>query len=429
MFQIIISTCIMVPFVFYIWNDWAKEKFKWKSFKTFIVLIFTIFLAVVNYLTINPLIRIINMTLIFIVSYKNLYKTHLNKSIVSPVTIEILYVISESIFAAIMMGILKNGANDFVSNYFGTLFTNLSISIIVFILSKIKFIRNLLNYFNSLTETIDKITLIFLLCLTLFIYAIFAVNSYYRLSSALLMLFSLIIVLISFILLFIFFKTKDDYYKVSDKYNSSLLSLRELEKVLTNYRIDNHENKNQLMTIRNMTTSKKITKFIDSILDNNLKDDKKIMKETSIIPAGGLRGLIYSKLLLMSSKNIEYELDVSNSVRVVDILDYGDDTMLDICKIVGIFLDNAIEEVDTIDDKYIVVEMFKDEESFKISITNTFDNTKDKKDIYKAGVSSKGGNHGYGLSLVKKLVKNNDKLDTHYEVSDDEFTQILNVYK
>ena len=38
----------------------------------------------------------------------------------------------------------------------------------------------------------------------------------------------------------------------------------------------------------------------------------------------------------MSDKEIEYELDVSSSVRVVDMLDYGDDTILNICKIVGI---------------------------------------------------------------------------------------------
>ena len=125
----------------------------------------------------------------------------------------------------------------------------------------------------------------------------------------------------------------------------------------------------------------------------------------------------------------DYELDVANTVRVVDILDYSDETMLDICKIVGIFLDNAIEEVDTIEDKYIVIEMYYNDEIFTISITNTFDNTKDKKEIYKAGVSTKGGNHGYGLSLVKKIVKSNDKLKTHNEITEDEFIQVLEIYK
>lgn len=226
-----------------------------------------------------------------------------------------------------------------------------------------------------------------------------------------------------------FFKAKDDYYKINDKYNSSLESLRELENALTNHRIDNHENRNHLMTIRNMTTSKKIIKFIDTILDNKLKDDKNVSKETDIVPAGGLRGLVYSKLLLMNSKKIDYELDVASSVRIVDILDYGNETMLDICKIIGIFLDNAIEEVDTIEDKYIVIEMYLEEDVFIINITNTFDNAKNKDNIYKAGVSTKGGNHGYGLSLVKKLVHQNKQLQTYHEINEDQFTQVLKIYK
>ena len=157
--------------------------------------------------------------------------------------------------------------------------------------------------------------------------------------------------------------------------------------------------------------------------------DKAIMRETSVIPSGGLRGLIYSKILLMVSKNIEYELDVSNSVRVVDLFEYDDCLMLDVCKIIGIFLDNAIEEVDTIDDKYIVIEMFIDNDNFNICISNSYNHNKDISNIYTPGVSTKGGNHGYGLSLVKKIVKYNSKLETYNEVTDEEFSQTLIIKK
>lgn len=207
------------------------------------------------------------------------------------------------------------------------------------------------------------------------------------------------------------------------------MSLRELEEVLCNYRIDNHENRNQLLTIKSMTKNKKVVAFIDSILDSKLKDSSRIMHETGIIPAGGLRGLVYSKILLMDSKNIEYELEVEKSIRVVNLLDYGDDTLLDICKIVGIFLDNAIEEVDNYEDKYIIIEMYKKDDVIVISVTNPINHEVDSNNIYEAGVSTKGGNHGYGLSLVDKLVKKNDKLKTYPEISDEEFTQTLEISK
>lgn len=420
---------LMVLITFNIWNGLALEKFKWGSIRTWVYILITCILTLINYYNTNALLKFLSMTLIFIIVYKYLFKSKLKYSIVGPLITQTLFFVSESIFAIVMFLLLKNGVSDFVNDYFGSVITNVIVSVIVIIISRFPIIK-IINYkFTSNIARIDEITVIFSSILIVYVYSIFALNIYYSLNPAILMLMSIIISLMSFILILMFFKAKEDYYKINDKYNSSLESLKELENALTNHRIDNHENRNHLMTIRNMTTSKKIIKFIDTILDNKLKDDKNVSKETDIVPAGGLRGLVYSKLLLMNSKKIDYELDVASSVRIVDILDYGNETMLDICKIIGIFLDNAIEEVDTIEDKYIVIEMYLDEDIFVINITNTFDNTKNKDNIYKAGVSTKGGNHGYGLSLVKKLVHHNKKLKTYHEINENQFTQVLKIYK
>lgn len=425
----IISSFITIITIFYIWNNWSEIKLNWKEKRVWMILILTTLISIFNYFNTNQLIKTIIITLIFIIVYKFLFRVQLRQSIAGPLISQILYFTIETIFIIVMISIFGNSVQDFVSNYFGSFVANTTISIGVLFVSKLKIIKKLYNFFESIILKLDETIVIFLSIMVVFLFNIFTLNALAILSPEMLMIISLSISIISFVLICMFFKAKDDYYKMNDKYNSSLESLKELENALTNHRIDNHENRNHLMTIRNMTTSKKIIKFIDTILDNKLKDDKNISKETDIIPAGGLRGLVYSKLLLMNSKEIEYELDVASSVRLVDILDYGNDTMLDICKIVGIFLDNAIEEVETIEDKYIVIEMYLEEDVLTITITNTFDNTKCKDNIYKAGISTKGGNHGYGLSLVKKLVHNNKKLKTYHEINDSEFTQILKIYK
>lgn len=425
----IISSFITIMTIFYIWNNWSEEKLNLKEKRVWIILIITTLISILNYFNTNQLIKTIIITLIFIIVYKFLFKVQLRQSIAGPLISQVLYLTIETFFIIVMISIFGNSVQDFVSNYFGSFVANITISIGVLIVSKLKIIKKLYYYFGYIILKLDETMVIFLSIMVVFLFNIFTLNALDILSPEMLMIISLSISIISFVLICMYFKAKDDYYKMNDKYNSSLESLKELENALTNHRIDNHENRNHLMTIRNMTTSKKIIKFIDTILDNKLKDDKNISKETDIIPAGGLRGLVYSKLLLMNSKEIEYELDVANSVRIVDILDYGNDTMLDICKIVGIFLDNAIEEVDNLEDKYIVIEMYLEEDVLTITITNTFDNTKCKDNIYKAGISTKGGNHGYGLSLVKKLVHKNKKLKTRHEINDDEFTQILKIYK
>ena len=425
----IIGSFVMTMVVFNIWCKLLNRKLDWFNYKTVLIVITTTALIILNYFSWNAFLKFINITICLIFIHKYLFRTNIKYSIISSLFSQSLYFIAESLFVSIFLLAFNKNINYFVDNLFGSIFTNLGVSFFAFIISKINFVSKIYSKLVVYIEKINELTIMFFSIMIIYIYSIFAFNIYYDGDPKMLLILSAGISILAFILVYLYLKTKDDYYKMSDRYNSSLLSLKELEKVLTNYRIDNHENKNQLMTIRNMTKSKKITDFIDTIVNNQLKDDKKIMKETSIIPAGGLRGLVYSKLLLMNSKGIDYELDVASSVRVVDILDFGDETMLDICKVIGIFLDNAIEEVDTIDDKYIVIEMYNEEEIFTISITNTYDNSKDKKDIYKAGISTKGGNHGYGLSLAKKIIKNNSKLETSNEITENEFTQVLNIRK
>lgn len=424
-----IVAVIMIIATFYIWNSISIDEVKWKEIRTWGFIFITTSFTILNYFVNNGLFKFLNITFFLILVYKLLFKKNLKDSIIIPVISQILYCISESFFTFFALIILKGDINFYINNLFGSILSNIAISFLAIILSKNKFIKNLTLKISRLIAKQDEKIIIFCSSLVIYSYSIVAFNTYYRTKPEIMIILSISVTLLSLIIIYMFFKAKDDYYEINDKYNNSLQSLKELENALTNHRIDNHENKNQLMTIRNMTTSKKIIQFIDTILENNLKDDKNVMHETSSIPSGGLRGLVYSKLLLMKNKNIDYELDVSSSVRIIDVLNYGNETITDVCKIVGIFLDNAIEEVDNLEDKYIIIEMYTENDIFNILITNIFDSSIKKDNIYNAGVSTKGGNHGYGLSLVNKIIKRNCKLSTHHEINGDEFTQVLNIRK
>ncbi len=425
----IISTFCMVILLFIMWSDLSNIDINWKSIRTWLFIVVTVSATLLNYFNVSNVIKIINMTLIFIVIHKLFFKTSYKWSIFEPIVTQLLYLISESIVSIFMISILKNDITKYVDNFFGSFIMNISMAFLTFILFKTPLFKKIYDKIFKTVSTFDDSATIFLFILCLLTYSIYGFNVFYGMNPKFLMLLSMLVSIIFFIIVFMFFKAKDDYYKIYDKYNSSLLSLKEFEDVLNNYRVDNHENRNHLLAIRNMTKNKKVINFIDTILENNIKDDNNIMHETSVIPSGGLRGLIYSKLLVMNNKEIEYELDVDRTVRVVNMLSYGEDVLLDICKIVGIFLDNAIEEVEKLDEKYIIIEIYNDEDVLTISITNIFDNSIEKTNIYKPGYSTKGGNHGYGLSLVKKITSKNSKLKTHHEINDNEFTQILQIFK
>lgn len=420
---------IMVIINFIIWFNYNNDRIKWKKIRTIIFIVITAIVTLINYFNVNNLFKIINMTLVFIIIYKLYFKQKLKKSIILPILVQMIFFISEVIVSIIVISLLKNQIKIYVENFAGSIMMNISISLLALAISKISIFKKLYIYLNEKTDNFEEIYILIFSMVIILFYNLFGLIVFYNLNQKYILLMSVFLSAIFLGLIILYFKTKEDYYKINDKYDNSLTTLNELENVLSNYRIDNHENKNHLLTIKSMTKNKKVIAFIDSILDSKLKDSSRIMSETSIIPTGGLRGLIYSKLLLMDSKDIEYELEVEKSIRIVNLLDYGNDTMLDVCKIIGIFLDNAIEEIDSYEDKYIIIEMYKKDNKIIISITNPINHDIEKDKISHAGYSTKGGKHGYGLSLVDKLVKANSKLKTYPEISEEEFTQILEIYK
>lgn len=427
--SIVISSIISTFNFFFISSKYNDNKFSWKSTRVLFLFIITFMLIIFNYYWISNFLKVVNLTIILIIIYKNLFRVSVKESIVVPTMIELTYVLCESLFFVFLFIILGNNINDVTNSYLNSLLSNIPISLMVLLVSNLKIYKNIVNKLNSYIFKIEESVVLFFILLSILIYNLFTVNIYYTINPIIMMIMSATTSLLSFALVILFFKAKTDYYKINDKYDNSLTTLNELENVLSNYRIDNHENKNHLLTIKSMTKNKKVIAFIDSILDSKLKDSSRIMSETSIIPAGGLRGLIYSKLLLMDSKGIDYELEVEKSIRIVNLLDYGNNTMLDVCKIVGIFLDNAIEEIDSYEDKYVIIEMYKKDDKIIISITNPINHDIENDKINNVGYSTKGGKHGYGLSLVDKLVKANSKLKNYPEICEEEFTQILEIYK
>lgn len=218
-----------------------------------------------------------------------------------------------------------------------------------------------------------------------------------------------------------------DYIKVSNKYNIMLKSLKEYETMLDQYRISNHENKNQLLTVRNMLPDEDIEtrNYIDKIVQNNLKDNNNIMIKVSKIPSGGLKGLIYSKLLVMKEKGINYNLNISRGVSTIDLIKLDDNVVLDICKIIGVYLDNSIEAVEELNEKSISIEMYMQDENLIIRISNNYEGLLDINKIDEKGYTSKGSGHGYGLPLTKELINNNSRLSNNKSISGNIFSQEL----
>lgn len=152
--------------------------------------------------------------------------------------------------------------------------------------------------------------------------------------------------------------TINEFYqknKIQSEYDILLKNLNEYENLLDLQRVTNHENKNQLLVIKGMVDKgeSNTSEYINSIIDTQYKDNDAIIYKTNRIPSGGLRGLIYYKILTMKEKKINSNLDVDRSLNELDFDNIPIKTNQELCKIVGVFLDNAIQAVSELKKKVI----------------------------------------------------------------------------
>jgi len=198
------------------------------------------------------------------------------------------------------------------------------------------------------------------------------------------------------------------------------------EEHLTRVRQVNHENRNLLLVIRSMShDDSDAVAYIDTVLKEQRKDDYEILKQVINIPQPSLQALLYQKLLVCKEKKIPVLLHISYDLKKdkkikVDVRD-----CLDMAKILGVFLDNAIEESEKVREKNINIYFYVKDGKWVFQISNTFETEIHIKEISKPGYSTKGEGRGYGLSLVQRVVLLNPRLHTRSEIYEDVFIQYL----
>lgn len=413
----------------YIWSKLLNQKLNFKSAKYYIVHILFAITMMLNYLLINDIIRIIFLVSFMAAYCSILFDRDAKSSILTSFFSQIIMMLSEILFALIITGIFKVDANTLVSSYFLKLWANIAISVIAVFIANLKFTKKIYNFLLKTISNLREHSIIAILVLILISINFIFFSVYYNVSVSIAFAANVIISIIYLIISFKFLITENKYNKINSKYNTTLNSLKEYEEILDAYRVSSHENKNQLLTIRSMVVKKEknIPDYIDKLIDNKIKDDEKLMFDANTIPAGGLRATIYSKMLFMKENNINFNLKVDRNVRTVELIELGDDLMLDVCKIIGVFLDNAIEAVKDIDEKMVDIILFSDKQFLQIEIINNFEGIIDVDKLDDKGYTSKSKGHGYGLCLVRDIIKRNNSLINERKINKNIFTQVLKI--
>ena len=412
------------------WSFLLKKKINFKDCRLYVSIVLFSVLLVLNYDNVNKSLKFVIITILISIFVKFIFKTSLKNSIVTASYTQILNILLELIYTIIVFGVLKVQIDKGIYPILIVFFADLFVGIFCIILAKLKIFQKIYNLIISVTNKLSLKFILISFIPIIFLFNVYLSVSYFQYNALYFIIANTLSLFLIISIIFILFRKENEYTKIYDKYNTTLNSLKEYEDILDKYRVSNHENKNQLLTIRSMLVEKdkKTAKYIDGLVKNKIKDDERIMQEVSIIPAGGLRGLIYSKILDMKEKSIEYELNLSKEIRTVDLINnLNDSVMLDICQIVGVYIDNAVEAVVNINDKYVNIDMYLENNCIVFEITNYYEGNIDLEKLEEKGYTTKSNGHGYGLSLTKEIISKNKKLKNEKRVSKETFTQILKI--
>lgn len=413
------------------WHKLHNQKISFKNYKVYVSIIFISIICIFNYYFVNNYIKILTILVASFIGNCFLFKRKDTSNIFVPIISELIILLSELMISIVAFTILNLDMNFVSSNYFGSLIINILIGFMSVILVNISFFKKLLNFLQKITSNISKNIIISIFALLIIICNFLLAISYYKIETKYVLIFDTVMIIIYSFIVFKMLEQKNRYIKISNKYNMTNTTLKELEQNVTRLKITNHENKNQLLTIRNMIKKgedgKSLIKHIENIVNTKIKDDETLMLQTSTITNSMISSIVYSKMLTMKENDVDAALIISRDIKDLYLSDIPDELAVEVCKIIGVYLDNALEEVSKYEEKLINIEFYAEKKTLCIAISNNFEGEIDFEKMDNPGYTTKENGHGYGLSLAREIIESNDKLSSEREIKDNIFKQILKI--
>ena len=162
--------------------------------------------------------------------------------------------------------------------------------------------------------------------------------------------------------------------------------------------------------------------FNETIMPTNEKmnSNKYRLQKLSKIENPAIKGLVSNKLIYAMSTGIDVFIDIMDEIKDVDVRD------IDLCRILGIYLDNAVEAAGETEEKELKFNIIQDNGSTVIVIMNSFINKGISiSNMEKQGFSTKGEGRGLGLSNVVQVLGQYENVNKVTEIRDNYFIQTL----
>ena len=412
----------------YIFGKFIKKKPKTKLL--FLVFIFAAINCAVGMY--DPgMLKIIVTNLNTIIIFKTIYNESLTKTTVGAIFVIIGAIVGELI-CTFAMSLLKY--YKLVNPECENVLMNIIIDVSYLILYSIPIVVRKVNDILNWCENKRAFAFIFRFIVAFMAASILMYPISYNKVDLNVALSILTIILV--ILLFIvgYFKEKSDNNRLSIKFSQLLDYVKDYEDEVIEKGKVQHEYKNQLGVISGMIPDdpklKELKDYVSKKLSKAEKIDNNVwLEKITNLPSGGIKGLVYLKIKKMLDNDIIVHIEIDNKLKSKNKWLAINNNLEDYTRIIGVYLDNAIDAASQAKEKQIIIEFIDNKDNIEFDISNTYIGDIEFDKIDNEKYSTKGDSRGYGLSIVKDIMDNNKLFSQERELNGKFFVEKLYIKK
>ena len=346
-------------------------------------------------------------------------KENLSKTFVINLILYFILFITEILTSSVIM--LSNIVDPNMVNtniLIKALITLANQGLLYFVCTRKYFIKFISRIVNKIRNNTIIIAIVLLSIIVLFISDL----RFYKTLSTKIYLSNFIILGCLLIIIILVVKAYLKSYKEQQKMEALLNFMSKYEKTIDKERINKHELLNDLLILKsvNKNNSLEYNNLLDNLIDKFTNKGIKI-KNVYKLPSG-LKGILYYKLYGLEEKGYDININVS-SKAITKLKSIDNNDYINLNKIVGIALDNAIEASSKTKSKYIMIDIYN-ENGIVIEISNSFYGKVDMDSINEKYYSTKGKNRGLGLYIISKILKSSN-IEFEQSINNSIFTTII----
>lgn len=412
---------VSIMMINFYWLDYKMSK---RDILTISLLIFLPSIVLFTFFGTLAVIYLLGSLLFF------LYKKYSNKIYVLHVLFSFIFaVITDHLASVVSLKWFGNIQSELAFVLFRNVLFCVFLIIIAYIYKRV-LIRLFQQYKIGKHSLLLLIGLV-LLTLTFFYYNILTNKTSITTIGANLLIFIVylfVITLIAVSILFVSFQQYKVRQKEKEQENFANY-VQVLEDVNSNMQSFKHDYINILYSLRYYIDKRDMDGMTSYFYENILPaHEREIHKDRMLgtlrnLQIKGLKGLLTTKIEQARQQDIPVHVEVTDVISDIPM------NIIDLSRMMGILLDNAIEASISMEDPAIRIAFIVLEDSHIIIVQNNIrpDNGLKADEIYQEGFSTKGKQRGIGLSNLQKIVDANTNISLNTQISTDTFIQELEI--